>query len=296
MGFLPQRARSPYSAAEADLFDPGKRGDFFAVGPPRSDAALCAEMARLAYCRLEPDFGCDTERIRGLLSDRAGFKTCTFFESQGTPQGKGIHCFLALREGAEGRMAVVAFRGTDIKDPTNICFDADFEFRDWPRGGRVHQGFAEGLDEVLSRLDPAIQALGTCRLLYTGHSLGAALATLLASWRPPTVLYTFGSPRVGDQAFADTVNDVEHYRYQDCCDLVTRIPLETMHYVHVGKLCYIDRNRRISDAPGEVVLIEDHVLAQAEYAAEYAFRSGNVRVRDFADHAPINYVWPVTAA
>jgi pimeloyl-ACP methyl ester carboxylesterase len=224
-----------------------------------------------------------------------GFATCKFFESQDTPQGKGIHCFLALHDNSQGRLAVVAFRGTDVKDPTNICFDADFEFRDWKPGGRVHQGFANGLAEVLSRLDPEIQALGDCRLLYTGHSLGAALATLLASSRPPNVLYTFGSPRVGDQAFADSMKNVEHYRFQDCCDLVTRVPLEIMDYVHVGKLRYIDRNRRISENPSEATILEDHVLAQAEYAAQYAFKEGNIRVRDLADHSPINYVWPVTA-
>jgi len=295
MDLLPHLSRSPYSAAEEDLLDPGKRDGFFATVPPKSDAALCAEMARLAYCRLAPDFGFDRERIRGILSNRVGFATCKFFESQGTPQGKGIHSFLAVRDNPQGKTAIVAFRGTDIKDPTNICFDAHFEFKEWKPGGKVHQGFADGLAEVLSGLGPEIEALGDCKLLYTGHSLGAALATLMASWRPPAALYTFGSPRVGDQAFADTLKPVDNHRFQDCCDLVTRIPLEAMGYVHTGKLHYIDRNRRILENPGEVTIIEDHVLAQAEYAAHYAFKPGNVRVRDFADHAPINYVWPVTA-
>jgi len=295
MDLFPHLSRSPYSAAEEDLFDPGKRDGFFAVVPPKSEAALCADMARLAYCRLEPEFGCDVDRIRAILNNRVGFQTCNFFESQGTPQGKGIHCFLALRDSAEGKVAVVAFRGTDVKDPTNICFDADFEFCDWKPGGRVHQGFAEGLNEVLSRLDPEIRKLGDYRLLYTGHSLGAALATLMASLRPPAVLYTFGSPRVGDQAFADTMRDVEHYRHQDCCDLVTRVPLESMHYVHVGTLRYIDRNRRILENPGEAAILGDHGLAETEYAAQYAFKAGNIRMRDLADHSPINYVWPVTA-
>jgi hypothetical protein len=29
------------------------------------------------------------------------------------------------------------------------------------------------------------------------------------------------------------------------------------------------------------------------FAVRYAFREGNERLRELADHAPINYVWPV---
>jgi len=294
MHLFPHLSRSPYSASEEDLLNPGRRDDFFAVLPPKSEAALCAEISRLAYCRLEPDFGSDKKRIDGILK-RVGFATSMYFESQGRPRGKGVHAFLTTGDTAKGKSAVVAFRGTDINDATNICFDADFEWRDWKTGGKVHQGFGNALAEVLPDLEAEILKLDKCRLLYTGHSLGAALATLLASAQPPTVLYTFGSPRVGDQAFVKTLSNVEYHRYQDCCDLVTRIPLETMGYMHTGKLHYIDRNRRIVEDAPEVEILEDHVLAETEYAAQYAFREGNVRVRDMADHAPINYVWPLTA-
>src|SRR2546430_3865218 len=37
-------------------------------------------------------------------------------------------------------------------------------------------------------------------------------------------------------------SDVDHGRYVDCCDLVTRVPPEFLGYVHVGALRYIDRN------------------------------------------------------
>ena len=41
----------PYSAEPDDLFYPCKRGEFFPAGRPELEAALCAEMARLAYCK-----------------------------------------------------------------------------------------------------------------------------------------------------------------------------------------------------------------------------------------------------
>ncbi len=37
----------PYSAEKDDLYYPAKHAVFFPYGRPRSDAALCAEMARL---------------------------------------------------------------------------------------------------------------------------------------------------------------------------------------------------------------------------------------------------------
>jgi hypothetical protein len=69
----------PYTAAQEDLFNPGRREEFFSP-KPRSDAALCAEMARLAYCRKEPDFGFDRERIEKLLAG-IEFRPHKFVES-----------------------------------------------------------------------------------------------------------------------------------------------------------------------------------------------------------------------
>ena len=37
-------------------------------------------------------------------------------------------------------------------------------------------------------------------MLYTGHSMGDALAILAASLRRPRAVYTFGAPRMGDAA------------------------------------------------------------------------------------------------
>jgi hypothetical protein len=93
----PMSPRIAYSAAQDDLFNPGRRDGFFSPAP-QSEAALSAEMARLAYCRKEPDFGLDQERIQKILKI-IGFE-CQFFESQNRPQGKGSHCFLAVGDHA----------------------------------------------------------------------------------------------------------------------------------------------------------------------------------------------------
>jgi len=196
------------------------------------------------------------------------------------------------------RWPVVAFRGTDAKDISDVAYDTDFKLEPWTKGsklGNVHAGFDHALDQVLPPLGPALQVIGNHRMLFTGHSLGAALATLLAGVCKPDGLYTFGSPRVGDAAFVASLNHVNRHRYVDCCDLVARIPLEIMGYVHLGDPYYIDRNRHITFNPQDDFMQGDRLHAEVEYLENYAWMLGNVAVRDLADHAPINYVWAVTA-
>lgn len=286
-----------YSATKIDLYYPARCGNFFPDGLPGTEAGLCAEMVRLAYCRKEPNFQFDQEQISAVLG-RLGFKG-QFFESAGVPEGRGTHGFLAVHEdgNAAARLAVMAFRGTDAADPTDIADDAELIQDKWPQGGRVHHGFARALGDVLDGVKAALEGVNG-RVLFTGHSLGAALATLLASVRKPDCLYTFGSPRVGDGDFVATLKGVESRRFVDCCDIVARIPPEVVlaeKFVHYGVPYYIDRGRVVREDPGDGFIDEDCVAASADYLVKYAWRVGNVPVRQLADHTPINYVTAVTA-
>ena len=120
-------------------------------------------------------------------------------------------------------VVIVSFRGTE---PTHITDDlTDFKMtlvEDKNLTGKVHKGFQESvnstiydenhslLDVVRGRLDALID--GKKRDLWiTGHSLGAALATLAASiFRKEglTINYicTFGSPRVGNEDYVTDYN------------------------------------------------------------------------------------------
>jgi hypothetical protein len=288
----------PYSPRKVDLFYPARSARFFSEGLPDTEAALCAEMTRLAYCRPEPYFQFDQEQISAVLTG-LGF-TCQFFESTGTPEGMGTHAFLALHDEPDParNLAVVAFRGTDAADPTDLADDAEFLQCAWPQGGFVHRGFAEALAHVLPALKPALDKVQG-RVLLTGHSLGAAMATLLATIKRPDYLYTFGSPRVGDPAFVAALTGISSRRFVDCCDIVTRLPPESLSakikYAHHGEPYYIDRHRLITENPDDVFICQDRLAAAAEYLLEYAWRIGNVGVRDLADHATINYVTAVAA-
>lgn len=273
----------PYDASRKSLYRPGDADDFFPDGSIQSDAALCAEMSRLAYVEEENRLETYLGRIGFRKDSTIGYKE------------KGTQLFIASKN--DGSLTVVAFRGTQSDDPTDLFTDAKFSLVRWSDEtgrplGQVHKGFADALknNDILKQVAGRRKSMAT-RVLLTGHSLGAALATLAASWMPSAHLYTFGSPRVGDATFAQAMQAVNHYRYVDCCDLVTQVPPEEVfQYVHSGALRYIDRHGKLLDSPDEAAIDADRVRAHASYVIHYAFFPNTVVTRDLADHSPINYV------
>jgi hypothetical protein len=79
------------------------------------------------------------------------------------------------------------------------------------------------------------------QIFVTGHSLGAGLATLAAlhihkiaelkDVRPSLQLYTFASPRVGDETFAKHFNSIPSFRVINSEDLIQAVPLPTTQVV-----------------------------------------------------------------
>jgi hypothetical protein len=107
------------------------------------------------------------------------------------------------------------------------------------KGCEVHQGWYNNylnLKLQLTKLLSEFKQSHNVAITFTGHSYGAALATLAyadlkKSLKNPTSLYTFGSPRVGNKEFADhTFN----FRIVYGNDLVTDLPPKILGYVHSG--------------------------------------------------------------
>jgi pimeloyl-ACP methyl ester carboxylesterase len=178
----------------------------------------------------------------------AGLRHLKFFSKLST------QCFIASNE----RFAIVAFRGSEgwkLNEPfdprrTLADWTTDFDIRlaDWFRGGRVHRGFKDALEEVWAEIFPYIKKLADqdCKIWVTGHSLGAALAALAADrFQDVQGLYTFGSPRVGDRDFQENFR-LQAYRVVNGDDLVARV-LPAGIYRHVGELKIIDRKSGIHE-------------------------------------------------
>lgn len=288
-----------YDASRKSLYQPGEAVDFFEYDLDLGDEkVLCAEMARLAYVKEE-------DKLKTYL-DRAGFDLhCMLgYKSNGT------QAFIAkTKPNLANPTLVVAFRGTEGDDPSDLLADANLLKSPWldisgNLLGTVHTGFADALlkdpgdGDILSLINAQLNDLNSqfTNILLTGHSLGAALATLTASYlsQAPLAakihLFTFGSPLVGDRDFSEQMASVKHYRYVNCCDLVTRIPPESLGYLHAGVLHYIDRHGGINNSISENVIVEDRLKAAAAYVVDYSYLRGTVWVRELADHSPINYL------
>jgi triacylglycerol lipase len=165
---------------------------------------------------------------------------------------------------------------------------------DTGRGMKVHQGFQRALDEVWQDLLDALKPLHSpSRTLWmTGHSLGAALATLAAErYKNVQGLYTFGSPRVGDSRFRVQF-PAKGYRLVHNNDIVTELPLPGI-YFHVGELWYIDSQGELHHDSKFMEMFSDGVRAEARNikqafenapSGEFQFVPGGIK-----DHVPLFY-------
>lgn len=262
-----------YDSSLEALTEPGNNGNFFQLHQPESAAAWCAEFSRLAYA----DFS--TMLRPGLAT--AGFELVAEpFDSEGT------QAFLA-----QGPVfAVLSFRGSDdlVAWQTNL----DVIPAPWRGGGKTHRGFAEALDLVWEDVDGALARISG-PLLFTGHSQGAALATLAASLVPEAALYTYGSPRVGNGAFRAKLADRHRVakRYVNHRDIVCRVPPASIGYRHVGMPYLIDRVGKVTQRrPNDRGLHGFLASALPTNRQSLAQRFGQTLPRELTDHAPINYV------
>lgn len=226
---------------------------------------------------------------------KAGLDHIRFFNRSGT------QCFLA----ANDRFAIVAFRGSEIWkrgdpfDPHRILADLttniDVRLSEWYRGGRVHHGFKTALDDIWEELQSEILALQAqgLKIWITGHSLGAALATL-AGDRLTKVqgVYTFGSPRVGDDQFQKAYTP-KTFRVVNGGDIVASLPLKKPYY-HVGELIPIDSQGRVhyrhaAFGTNWAFPLQEDTEADAQHRDSATIDSTVLIPRSIRDHVPLLY-------
>lgn len=277
------------------LFKPGVATDYFNIDYPpvelqasgysKNNALWLAELSRLIHRkRGNPEQQSPPGQPSRLeILNQVGLQETHFFYRQST--------YAAILEPFNHSFAVLVFRGSAQ------LMDWLYNFNTipvaWSVGGKVHWGFQQALATVWPEIEKALSQL-TVPVFYTGHSLGAALATLAASLKLPHALYTFGSPRVGNLEFADTIKSIKTYRVVNHRDLVTKVPPSRLFsgFCHVGELYYMTSENQILVNPTAPVLANQtggQEFTETTLSTKSS-KPGFYLPEFLTDHAPVNYV------
>jgi hypothetical protein len=196
------------------------------------------------------------------------------FLLSGTLRSVGEDTQYLYARGAE--YDVLICRGTEGK-LADIRTDAQCPLRPWPEGGnsKAHQGFSTQANVILADLKEQQPNAGLERPLWiTGHSLGGALAVLLAlqlskiSSIKLAGLVTFGQPKVGDAQLSQAITQqlLPFYRrYVNQRDIVPKLP-PLPDYRHSGQLYYFDDLDQLQLNPPRWLMLLDQVLCNPDQA------------------------------
>jgi hypothetical protein len=194
------------------------------------EAIQCVELAKLAYRH--------PQEAASLALGRFGYRSFNSLLRRG-----GRDYLLLVEDAAHW---VIAVRGTD-------------EYRDWLTNfelifrptpfGRVHQGYYRAATGFLPELLDVLPASGDRPLLVTGHSMGAAVAALLAlalerAGRPVAALYTFGQPQTGLRDYHRAQSEIRYVRFVHGADAFAVWTVGGA--VAPGVPCYFDLRGRLS--------------------------------------------------
>lgn len=224
----------------------------------------------------------------------------------------GTPCFIGFDDGTESTQCIIAhndamivvfFRGTEFNPERilNAVLDTSVDIQaaltDAPElDGCVHQGFLKETEKIYPTLIQELDKIRTTQTVwFAGHSMGGALAILTAKLytvrvkHPVNGIYTFGCPRVGNEAFA------AHYQLPLFCminhkDPITRIPVEgklfeqsskSGSYVPMGQIIFFDQKGTIAYTDNRPPITRSFF--------RIGLTLGISLIMDMLDHAPFRY-------
>ncbi|KAI1367581.1 lipase [Xylaria arbuscula] len=208
---------------------------------------LYAQYAGASYCNSEAAIGstvsCSGNACPAVTA--AGATITAIFAGSDTD----IQGFVSTDK--QNQVIVMSVRGSH--SIRNWITDFEFIQKDCSSlasGCKVHYGFAKAWDEISSAALNAVKAAKAAnpgyRIVFTGHSLGAAVSSLGAAYARASGLevdiINYGSPRVGNVAFANFVSaqpGVE-WRVTHLDDPVPRLPPIVFGYAHTTPEYWLD--------------------------------------------------------
>ena len=232
---------------------------------------LFANLASIAY---------NNEDDAKSQAKKLGFTTTEFYNKDGAQ----AYRFMNKED------LVIACRGTQPSEFNDIKADLRAIPVMAETVGRVHKGFKAEVDELWPMIleDINRKTNEKKKLWFCGHSLGAAMATIMASRchlyediQAVEELYTFGSPRVGWKTYCDSLA-VHHHRWVNNNDIVTRVPLAIMGFKHHGVEHYLNSWGNVR-TPSGWQRFKDRMRGMWS-----GIKKG--KIDNFSDHSMVNYV------
>ena len=164
--------------------------------------------------------------------------------------------------------------------------------------GKVHQGFQQAVCRLRDTgLDLNGRTKGKRQVVWTGHSLGAALATVAATITTLPVesrqaIVSFGGPRVGDAAFVASIG-VDQRRFVLGRDMVAVDPPSALmapfvaKYAHHGKALPVLQDGESPSTARVIDMIDSQIgLDEGQKLAGVLIGAVDAPIRD---HAPVLY-------
>jgi triacylglycerol lipase len=241
MSFL---VKLPIERYAPDAFTQFARGPAFDIGNAKAMAWMC----QLAYETDEPN------KIAKILTDR-GFTLVDggvlIREAKTVLPMADTHCFLAHHN--QTGTTIVAFAGTDPLSLANWVSDFNARLDRKTGAAEGYQGAADAVTNDLRRL-LALSVPQGGKVIVTGHSLGGAIAALIAARidaeHPGSVdaVYTYGMPRPGGQGLVDSYNaaglGMRTYRMVHGQDIVPTVAPSSFSFLHLGRALACERSAK----------------------------------------------------
>ncbi|KAK5164894.1 uncharacterized protein LTR77_009558 [Saxophila tyrrhenica] len=175
---------------------------------------------------------------------------------------------------------VITFRGTisDADWETNLEFVLEDASDVCGKGCKAHAGFFaswRGVSDIVTTKWRALsQQYPQYSTIITGHSLGGAIAHLCAAGlktvgpNAAMSLYSYASPRVGNEVFASFINQrfgANIYRFTHLDDPIPRLPGRLLGFVHTSPEYFITSPhiRKVLSAGKKTLAKPENVVVQA---------------------------------
>jgi len=267
LSLLPTALSLPIFGLGASTSDDSATGTPTAFSLDQANSTLLrpAQFARVAYCSSASIVAWDC----GAPCD--ALKNITFLQQGGD---QGLIPLYYIAHDQDGEALVVAHEGTDAKNILSIANDAQFGLvalnasRFPETAGQnitVHAGFQETFertaDSLLAGVLAGLNSTGVKKVVVTGHSLGAALATMTGAMIKDAVdpsvdvsVTGFGLPRGGNEAWANFLDSQVGVTFMtNQNDPVPTVPPKFLGFQHSSGEIHIvdDTQQNFVDCPGQ---------------------------------------------